>query len=114
MILKASSIVEMLKTAFMNGSYLNLSPGTLEEICRLLEARSKRMTLQEVQDWIRAKESQRDPIFIQNVDDGSFFWLHSNVDVDELDFCTFVMRGVWAAWTGRPTEDQIKESTKVG
>ena len=114
MILKASSIVEMLKTAFMNSSYLNLSPGTLEEICRLLEARSRRMTLQEVQDWIRTKESQRDPIFIQNVDDGSFFWLHSNADVDDLDFCTFVMRGVYAAWTGRPTQEQMEEVAEVG
>lgn len=115
MTLKACDIVTIFREARKtNASYINLSPDTISEICRLLENKSRVMTLQEVQDWIRARESQRDPIFILNMGSGSFFWLHDDADIDDLNFCHWIMNGTYTAWTGRPTVEQMEEVRKIG
>ena len=99
MILKAADVIETLRTAFQASSYIHLSPETLEEVCRLLEGRAKRMSLQDVQDWLLTRESQRDPIFIVPKK-GEPFWI-----TDPEEVCEFhekVLLGAYTAWTGRP------------
>ena len=108
----AKTIAEVLKEAFVNGTgHLSLSSQTLEEICRHLEGKAKRLSLSDVQDWCQMKESQRDPIFIIP-NDGPAFWILEEDDVDE--FHKSVLTGRYACWTGRPTESQLREAAKVG
>jgi predicted DNA-binding transcriptional regulator AlpA len=106
----ACDIAKALRDALEKGTNLSLGPNLIEQIIYHLEGKSRKMSLDEIQNWMQQKESQRDPIFIQNTESKSGFWMLSDAEIDDLDFPHHVMMGVWVAWTGRPTENQIKEA----
>ena len=106
MVISAKNIADVIKEAYMRSAQIYLSPQTLEEICRHLEGKQKRMTLDEIQEWCQAKESTRDPVFIVPKD-GPPFWILDDGDVD--DFHMSVLTGRYAVWTGRPTANQEKQ-----
>ena len=106
MVISAKNIADVIREAYMRSAQLYLSPQTLEEICRHLEGKQKRMTLDEVQEWCQTRENKRDPIFIVP-NDGPSFWI---MDPDEVDgFHESVLTGRYAVWTGRPTASQEKQ-----
>lgn len=109
MVMSAKSIADVLREACLRSVNLYLSPQTLDEIRRHLEGKSRKMSLDEIQNWMQQKESQRDPIFIQNTESKSGFWMLSDAEIDDPDFPHHVMMGVWVAWTGRPTESQMEK-----
>ena len=105
----AKSIAEVIRAASLHNTQLYLSPQTLDEICRHLEGKSKRLSLEEIREWCNTRESLRDPIFIVPTD-GPPFWILEEGDVD--DFHMYVLTGRYTVWTGRPTENQISRENK--
>ena len=104
MVMSAKSIADVLREACLKSVNLYLSPQTIDEICRNLEGKSRRMSLEEIREWCNTKESLRDPIFIVPTD-GPSFWILGEDDVD--DFHMHVLTGRYSVWTGRPTERQV-------
>lgn len=105
------TIVDVIRMACKNNTFLRLSPQTLGEICRHLEGKQKQMSLREVREWCKTKASLRDPIFIIPKD-GPPFWITDGDDV--IDFHKSVLTGRYTCWTGRPTGNRIGEVTEVG
>lgn len=106
MVMSAKSIADVLREACLKNANLYLSPQTIDEICRNLEGKSRRMSLEEIQEWCNTKENLRDPIFVVPTD-GPPFWILGEDDVD--DFHMYVLTGKYAVWTGRPTESQMEK-----
>lgn len=106
MVMSAKSIADVLREASLHSTQLYLSPQTLDEICRHLEGKSKRLSLEEIREWCNTRESQKDPVFVVPAD-GPSFWVLDDGDVD--DFHMHVLTGKYSIWTGRPTESQMEK-----